>query len=198
MHLLLSKGRPRRPWITHFLSSVVRTQGNQCAGASLAGSLLLSILVLFSSTVTADTETELEEYHVEADHGHGHGYHTHTFGVFIGRAQDGRENAPAVALEYEYRFNKRFGLGGFAEYTGDEADFWIAAVPFGFHFGNLKTYIAPGLEKGHHGTHELLRLGAEYAFALSDDGWEIAPQINIDFVDGEEVWVFGVLIAKGF
>ena len=40
-------------------------------------------------------------------------------------------------------------------------------------------------------------LGAEYAFELSD-GWEIAPQINVDLVDNEDVWVFGVVFAKGF
>jgi hypothetical protein len=47
------------------------------------------------------------------------------------------------------------------------------------------------------GTEELVRLGAEYAFEFSD-GWEIAPQINVDFVDSEDVWVFGVVFAKGF
>jgi hypothetical protein len=42
-----------------------------------------------------------------------------------------------------------------------------------------------------------VRLGVEYAFELSA-GWEIAPQIDLDLVDGEEVWVFGLVFARGF
>lgn len=171
-------------------------QRTQSAGGAGRIGVISLALVLLTSPVAAETAEGIEEHQVEAEHGHG--YHTHTFGVFVGTARDGRENAPAIGLEYEYRFSQRFGLGAVAEYTGDEAEFWVAAIPFGFHFGNLKTYIAPGIEKGHHGTHELLRLGAEYAFALGDDGWEIAPQVNLDFVDGEKIWVLGVLIAKGF
>ncbi len=169
-------------------------------GIRLASVALLSASVLTCALAAADTgtEPETEGHHAEAEHGHGHSYHTHTLGGFIGTAQEGRENAPAIGIEYEYRFNTRFGIGAVGEYTGDKADFWVLAVPFGFHFGNLKTYIAPGIEKSDEHTEELIRLGAEYAIPVSDDGWEIAPQINVDFVDGEEIWVFGVLIAKGF
>ena len=48
-----------------------------------------------------------------------------------------------------------------------------------------------------YGSEELLRLGGEYAFHLSG-GWEIAPQVNVDIVDGEDVWVFGLVFARGF
>jgi hypothetical protein len=37
----------------------------------------------------------------------------------------------------------------------------------------------------------------ERAFEMSG-GWEIAPQLNVDFVDGEDVWVLGVLLARRF
>jgi hypothetical protein len=128
----------------------------------------------------------------------GHGYHKNVVGVFTGITHAGRrENGAALGFEYERRFSERFGVGAVVEHTFGDADVWIAAIPFAFHTGHWKLYVAPGLEDGHHGTEELLRLGAEYAFELSD-GWEIAPQINVDLVDNEDVWVFGVVFAKGF
>jgi hypothetical protein len=130
-------------------------------------------------------------------HGDAH-YHKNLVGVFTGITHVGRrENGAALGFEYERRFSEKFGVGVVAEHTFGDADVWIAAIPFAFHTGHWKLYAAPGIEEGHHGTEELLRLGAEYAFELSDGG-EIAPQINVDLVDNEDVWVFGVVFAKGF
>ncbi len=127
-----------------------------------------------------------------------HGFHKNTAGVFTGITHAGRrKNGPAIGFEYARRFNESFGLGAVVEYTGGDGDFWVAALPVIWHLGHWKLYAAPGIEDGDHGTEELLRLGVERAFVLSD-GWEIAPQVNVDLVDGEEVWVFGVFFAKGF
>jgi hypothetical protein len=116
----------------------------------------------------------------------------------IGMTHGGRrKNAPALGLEYQRRLNDSFGVGGIIEYTGGDAEVWVAVIPFAYHTGRWKFYAGPGVENGHHGTEELVRLGGEYVFELSG-GWEVAPQINVDFVDGEEAWVFGVLIARGF
>ena len=52
----------------------------------------------------------------EADQeGTGHGYHRNSFGVFLGAALDGREEAPAIGLEYERRFSEQFGIGAVVE-----------------------------------------------------------------------------------
>ena len=65
------------------------------------------------------------------------------------------------------------------------------------HSNAWKFYFAPGLEDGEHGSEFLFRLGLEYAFDLND-GWDVSPQFNVDFVNSEEVFVFGVLIGKGY
>jgi hypothetical protein len=126
------------------------------------------------------------------------GHHVNVIGVFAGLTHAGRRlNEPAMGIEYERRIGGRFGIGGLIEYTFGDADVWVAAMPIAYHIGHWKLLVAPGVEEGHHGTESLVRFGAEYAFPLSD-GWEIAPQVNVDLVDGEDVWVFGVVFARGF
>ena len=62
---------------------------------------------------------------------------------------------------------------------------------------NEKFYIAPGIEDSDaHGSESLVRLSAEYAFEKG--AWEISPQLAVDFVDGEEVLILGVVFGKGF
>ncbi len=55
---------------------------------------------------------------------------------------------------------------------------------------------APGIEDGEHGTEKLVRIGAEYGFEVK--GWEISPQVDLDFVDGDQVFVLGVTFGRGF
>lgn len=156
------------------------------------GALILPLLLTGAPALAE------ESHHAEQDGSHGHHYHKNVAGVFAGITHAGRrKNAPAIGFEYSHRFTEHFSVGGVAEYTGGDADVWIAAVPFGWHLGHWKLYAAPGIEDGHHGTEELLRLGVEYAFAMGG-GWEVAPQVNLDLVDSEDVWVFGLVFARGF
>jgi hypothetical protein len=161
----------------------------------VGGSVLLVLLVLIFAAARTNAEPQMSGS--STGHGDAH-YHKNLVGVFTGVTHGGRrKNAGALGFEYERRLSERFGLGVTAEYTFGDADVWVAVVPFAYHAGQWKLYVAPGVEDGHHGTEELLRLGAEYAFEFAD-GWEIAPQINVDLVDKEDVWVFGVVFAKGF
>ncbi len=128
-----------------------------------------------------------------------HDFHKNVLGLFVGAAHTGRRtNATALGLEYGRRINEAFSVGLVAEHTAADNDFWVYMASLAYHFGPWKFYVAPGIEDSDlHGTEELVRLGAEYAFALSD-GWEISPQLNVDILDGEDVWVVGVVLAKGF
>ena len=68
-----------------------------------------------------------------------------------------------------------------AEHVFADHEFNIVVVPFSVFHGHWKFYEAPGVE---------------YAFDMGS--YEIAPQVDIDFVDGHEVFVFGITLAKGF
>jgi hypothetical protein len=141
-----------------------------------------------------------EETHHEGEtHSSEHPYHPHTIGVFVGYASEdqGVREAVGSGLEYERRFNENFGIGGVIEHTWGNIDTWVFVIPFAYHNGPWKLYAGPGVEDGDHGTENLIRLGVEYGFHVN--GWEISPQLDLDIVEREsEVWVVGVVFARGF
>jgi hypothetical protein len=136
------------------------------------------------------------EHKSEIEDGAHHEYHRNLFAVFVGVAADGRRNnGLALGIEYERRFSQSFGVGVLAEHTFGELDFRVYSVPFAYHTDRWKFYIAPGVEDGDH-TEFLLRLGGEYGFEVG--AWEIAPQVDVDFVDSHVIPVLGVTFGKGF
>ncbi len=157
-------------------------------GNLLSKSLLILSLPLLSLSSTA------EQHDPE---GTPHEYHKNMIAGFIGATTPERRKAsPAFGIEYERRIWARFGIGALAEYTAGHEGFWIAAVPFALHNGPWKFYVAPGFEDSSEGTKPLLRLGGEYGFEVGR--WEISPQIDVDFVDGNQVLVMGVTFGLGF
>jgi hypothetical protein len=134
------------------------------------------------------------EAHEEQQHGE---YHENLVAVFIGvAAEERRESGLALGLEYERRLNSKFGIGVLAEHTFGDIDANVYALPLAFHTGPWKFYVAPGIEDSELGKENLLRVGGEYGFEVGH--WEVSPQIDIDFVDGDSIYVIGVTIGKGF
>ena len=156
---------------------------------ALARSLLIAIAVL------APTGAFAEETHA-ADRS----YSRHMLGLFVGAAHEEfgrRDNGLALGLEYEYRFESRFGAGVILEHTYGNLDTWVYALPFAYHNGPWKLYAAPGVEEGEAGSEAMLRLGVEYGFHVGN--WEISPQVDVDFIEREgEVFVLGLTFARGF
>ncbi len=57
--------------------------------------------------------------------------------------------------------------------------------------------IAPGVEDAEgHDREFLVRAGLAYDFEFGS--LTIAPTLNVDFVDDEEIFVFGVTLGRGF
>jgi hypothetical protein len=50
--------------------------------------------------------------------------------------------------------------------------------------------------KAKRGEEPLLRIGAEYGFHMGD--FEISPQVDLDFVEDEALFVIGVVFAYTF
>jgi len=144
------------------------------------------ILVPYLSAPACAEETE---HHEE--------FHPNFLALFIGlTSEERRESGLALGIEYEYRLNRSFGIGVLAEHTFGDVDTTVYAMPFAYHTGRWKVYVAPGIEDGDLGNESLWRVGAEYAFEVGR--WEVSPQLDIDFVDGDTALVLGVTIGKGF
>jgi hypothetical protein len=136
------------------------------------------------------------------EHEQAHHYHLNTAEVFIGGTYEdgehGSENGFSIGLVYERRLNNIFGTGAFYEYTAGDFDKWSIGVPLFIHpYKGWRFALAPGLEHRDSDDEFLFRTGVGYEFELSER-WVIIPEFNVDFVDSEESYVFGVSFGFGF
>jgi hypothetical protein len=151
---------------------------------------------MFSTIYAPFVLAQTIEHGPNSGHEATHDIHPNFLALFVGITDEGRREAITLGIEYERRMNETFGIGLVVEHAFGDLDFWVYAVPFAYHTGRWKFFVAPGVEDGDHGSEALVRIGGEYAFEFS--GWEISPQFDVDFVDGEEVFVLGVAFGKGF
>jgi hypothetical protein len=167
---------------------------------------------------TAERASDVEDHGETAEH-HGHSFHPNDLGVFLGATDEqGHDLQFTYGLDYERRFSEHLGIGGLIDYAGGGLRNTVLAVPVFWHpGGGWKLIAAPGVEfhngrggggehatgDGGHGeadddeTHFLFRIGAGYHVHVSDH-WGVVPTVDLDFVDGEEVWVYGVGLAYGW
>jgi hypothetical protein len=133
----------------------------------------------------------------ESDESEG-GYEANLAGVFVGvTGENRRENGFTLALTYERRFSESFGVGVEAERVFGDLEFWLATVPFAYHYKAWKLFAGPGIEMPDDADNEfLVRIGGEYAFEAGR--WEIAPVLAVDFVDSETEVVAGLGFLYGF
>lgn len=120
--------------------------------------------------------------------------------LFLGGTHTSEDDAFSVGLDYEYRVNRLFGIGGVVEYTGADFRDWIVGLPLCLHpWRELKVFLAPGVDfdRPDGETYFLLRVGTEYGFAIGN-GFEIAPALNVDFTSEETALVYGLSFARKF
>lgn len=151
----------------------------------------ISLLALLCSGSLAFAE--------ETSHGGGHHGHKNVVSGFIGiTGQERRERALTLGVEYNRWVTPKFGIGIGIERALGDLDFTVIAVPFSYRINSWKLFAGPGWESSEIGSgrHFLARLGAEYI--IQKEGYEIAPKIMFDIIDGDVVVVGGVAIGLGF
>ena len=127
----------------------------------------------------------------------------HFPGVFAGYTNASDETHFTYGLEYEYKINPTWGLGGVYEkiddaHHGDGVTVTVAAL-FYHPLNNLRFGVGVGKEKiggAHPHTEDLYRLTASYEYHFGDFGLE--PTLAVDFIDGEKAYVLGVALVRPF
>jgi len=160
-------------------------------------------IALVSAVYLAVTAPQLfasEQTH--ATHEDSAHHHLNMLEIFLGNtyedSEHGDEKGFTIGLVYERRFSELFGIGGFYEYAAGDFDKWSIGVPLFIHpHEGWRFALAPGLEHRHGDDEFLFRTGVAYEFELSEQ-WMIMTEVNIDFVDGEEAFVFGLTFGFGF
>ena len=174
------------------------------------------IIILVIATALWSFPSAAEEEHSE--HGgtaepHGEsGHFKNGFALFLGATNESGHGTEATwGLEYGYALSPRWGVGGLIDYAGGgQRNLVIAPLVFWKPFGGGFTLLAaPGIEY-HNGrgevehhlktdhaatdsdeTYFLLRLGVTYWFHVGSR-YGIGPTVDLDLVNGHEVWVYGV------
>lgn len=151
--------------------------------------------------------------HAESDD-HGR-FHRDFLMGFVGMtAEDRRNRALTIGIDYNHWITTRFGIGAGVEWAFGDLDFTVFTVPLSYRFGEWKIFAGPGWEvtEGDDipqppgarsgggpepgGTEILVRAGVEYAFPVGR--YEVAPKLMVDFIDGDEVLVLGVAFGRGY
>ena len=123
------------------------------------------------------------------------GFEVNSFEVFIGATLHDGESDASYGASYERRVGEAFGIGGLVEYTNGRE--WVFAVPFTWHITEpWKVLVAPGFEHEEGESFYLTRVGTAYEFKFT--GWSRAPEVNVDFVDGEVKTILGVSVGWEF
>lgn len=149
--------------------------------------------VLAATVLLLAIDVSLGEEQGESTH---HGFPHHVVGIFLGDTTEDRRDGLTLGLEYEYRISEPFGIGVIFEHVSGDFDTNVYVLPVAMHRGPWKMYAGPGLESSEEGEEPLFRIGVEYGFEIGN--YELSPQIDIDFVDGDQLFIFGLTLAKPF
>ena len=169
-------------------------------GLSMCTSWKVAFISMACLAVTGLQLSAAEQTH--ATHENSAHHHPNMLEVFLGNTYEdskhGDENGFTVGLVYERRYSDLLGIGGFYEYVAGDFDKWSIGVPLFIHpHEGWRFVLAPGLEHRHGDDEFLLRTGVAYEFELSER-WVMIPELNVDFVDGEEALAFGLSFGFGF
>ena len=178
--------------------------------------ILMVVIVLVAFPVMAEEGHTEHADHADGAESHGDSEHhfKNAFALFLGATNEhGHGTEPTWGLEYGRALTPHWTVGGLLDYAGGgQRNIVIAPMvvwkPIAG--GGFVLLAAPGIEY-HNGrgtvehhfskaetaaedkdeTYFVLRLGTAYYFHLGSR-FGIGPAVNVDFVDGNEVWVYGV------
>lgn len=115
----------------------------------------------------------------------------------IGYAIKDDEYGPVLAASYNFPVTRSVSVGVLGEYAFGDINEWTFGLPVKFKIGEgWKLTTMPGVERAHGESKFLFRVGVGYEFEMN--GSSLTPELNVDFVDGETVFIVGATIGFAF
>ena len=140
-------------------------------------------------------------------------------GIGVAGTRGGGEDAVAIALEYEFRAHRLFGVGGVVEKASGEDSVVVGLPLFTWHAaGGFRVRVGLGLQRTEveHGARRdiegddgeeddddrdeseaLFRIGVQYAIDVGER-FAILPTLDFDLQAGDDRAVYGVRVAYSF
>lgn len=140
-------------------------------------------------------------------------HHRHHVAFLAGGSHNTKKDGDTFGADYEYRFARRFGVLTTYEHVGGDFREDLMAFTAAWHpWKGLRLAAGPGFDRepresehphehaaatdGKH-ARGLFRVGGGYDFHLPH-GFTIGPDLAVDILKGEKVFVYGVNIGFGF
>ncbi len=153
----------------------------------------IAVCALFSAGAIA-SETGSEE-----THGGEENHLKHALAVFVGVTREESENRETLGIEYSYRINESWSVGGVIERAERDKDSTLV-IAFVHLWPYKGLFVGAGIGRKDPGDkrENTFRATIGYEFELGG-GWSIAPQANLDVIENEEnEEVYGIAFGKRF
>ena len=154
---------------------------------------IFAFCVLFSVGAIA-SEAGGDETHVGEE-----GHHKHALAVFAGITREDSEIHGTLGIEYSYRINESWSVGGLVERAERKKDSTLV-IAFAHFWPYKGLYLGAGVGRKDPGDkrENTLRATIGYEFELSG-GWALSPQANLDMIEHEDSEVvIGIALGKRF
>ena len=163
--------------------------------------VLLTTYLCLAAVTAVGAEASGPDHDRAAGSGEEHGFHRNHLAFFLGVTSGGEHEdaAPTIGVDYERQLTRVFGIGAMLDVTGGDRREGVLGIPFVLHASRAaKIVVAPSVERIRETreTEPLLRLGFLYDFEVGR--MTVAPTFNVDFVEGDQLYVVGVYVGWGF
>ena len=124
----------------------------------------------------------------------------HHLSLFLGGTrlnQGAHDEGFTYGVDYEYRINRRFGVGAVVERAAGTIDATTVLLVTDIHlWQGLALQVGPGIERVEGESITIGRFGVLYEFTRND--LTFAPMVHYDFGASESSTIFGIAVGKAF
>ena len=174
--------------------------------------MVIALLFVVSIGTPARIVAEEQEDHEAAgeQHAEEHGgehHHKNHFALFVGSTEAEEHHGEkgdrdfTLGVDYERRLNKWFGAGAMLDWVAEGNREYLVGPLFILHAGGHAKFFAAPCYQGVRETGEgnfVFRTGFAWDFFFGGGKYSVFPAIYYDLAEGQDFFVFGVGVGRGW